>query len=44
MLIQNNRLAELSNPVIVFNGVKGRGIFGLRHYGFGFGYGYNISH
>jgi Mrp family chromosome partitioning ATPase len=35
----NNRINELKNMAIVFNGVKSRG-FGNNGYGYGYGYGY----
>ena len=44
MLLQNKKLDDLHEPALVFNGVRGRGVFGSRQYGYGFGYGYNISH
>lgn len=38
-LEQNNRINELKNLAIVFNGVQSRG-FGLNKYGYGYGYEY----
>lgn len=38
-LEQNNKINELKNLAIVFNGVQSRG-FGLHKYGYGYGYGY----
>jgi Mrp family chromosome partitioning ATPase len=35
----NNKINELKNMAIVFNGVKSRG-FGKNGYGYGYGYGY----
>jgi tyrosine-protein kinase Etk/Wzc len=35
----NNRINELKNLAIVFNGVRSRG-FGKNVYGYGYGYGY----
>ncbi|HMO33808.1 MAG TPA: polysaccharide biosynthesis tyrosine autokinase [Lacibacter sp.] len=36
---ENNKINELKNMAIVFNGVKSRG-FGKKGYGYGYGYGY----
>jgi tyrosine-protein kinase Etk/Wzc len=38
-LDENNKVNPLTNPAIVFNGVKPRGFFG-KNYGYGYGYGY----
>lgn len=38
-LEQNNKINELKNLAIVFNGVRSRG-FGRNGYGYGYGYGY----
>ncbi|HEY0433160.1 MAG TPA: hypothetical protein VGC95_04775, partial [Chitinophagaceae bacterium] len=35
----NNKINELKNMAIVFNGIKSRG-FGKNKYGYGYGYGY----
>jgi tyrosine-protein kinase Etk/Wzc len=35
----NNRINELKNMAIIFNGIKSRG-FGKNVYGYGYGYGY----
>jgi hypothetical protein len=35
----NNKINELKNMAIVFNGVRARG-FGKNGYGYGYGYGY----
>jgi len=42
MLIHEDKLSSLKNPVVVFNDVRGRG-FGILDYGYGYGYGYNIK-
>jgi len=36
MLDENNKIKELKNLAIIFNGVKSRG---LKGYGYGYGYG-----
>jgi Mrp family chromosome partitioning ATPase len=36
---ENNKINQLNNLAIVFNGVRGRG-FGSQNYGYGYGYGY----
>lgn len=36
---ENNKINELNNLAIVFNGIQSRG-FGSRNYGYGYGYGY----
>jgi capsular exopolysaccharide synthesis family protein len=36
---ENNKINELHNMAIVFNGIKSRG-FGSKQYGYGYGYGY----
>jgi hypothetical protein len=36
---ENNKINELKNLAIVFNGVRSRG-FGNSAYGYGYGYGY----
>ena len=38
----NNKIQQLKNVAIVFNGVKSRG-FQNKYYGYGYGYGYNYS-
>jgi hypothetical protein len=38
-LDENNKINELKNIAIVFNGVKSRG-FSKNGYGYGYGYGY----
>ncbi|HVG13086.1 MAG TPA: polysaccharide biosynthesis tyrosine autokinase, partial [Flavisolibacter sp.] len=38
-LDENNKVNSLTNPAIVFNGVKPRGFFS-KNYGYGYGYGY----
>jgi hypothetical protein len=35
----NNKINELKNMAIVFNGIRSRG-FGGNGYGYGYGYGY----
>jgi len=35
----NNKINELKNMAIVFNGIRSRG-FGKNGYGYGYGYGY----
>jgi tyrosine-protein kinase Etk/Wzc len=36
---ENNKINELNNMAIVFNGIQSRG-FGSKKYGYGYGYGY----
>ena len=38
----NNRINQLNNPAIVFNGIIPRG-FGSKNYGYGYGYGYTYG-
>ena len=42
-LDQTNKINELNNLVIVFNGVRSRG-FNKDSYGYGYGYDYNVEH
>ena len=39
----NNKIQQLKNVAIVFNGVKSRG-FRNKYYGYGYGYGYNYRY
>jgi len=39
----NNKVNQLKNMAIVFNGIRPRG-FGKRHYGYGYGYGYGYAY
>ncbi|MDQ2752498.1 MAG: polysaccharide biosynthesis tyrosine autokinase [Bacteroidota bacterium] len=39
----NNKIQQLKNVAIVFNGVKSRG-FQNKYYGYGYGYGYNYRY
>ncbi|RZK04171.1 MAG: hypothetical protein EOO43_22740 [Flavobacterium sp.] len=41
-LEENNKINELKNIAIVFNGVRSRG-FGSEKYGYGYGYRYTYS-
>jgi capsular exopolysaccharide family len=39
----NNKVNQLKNMAIVFNGIRPRG-FGKHHYGYGYGYGYGYAY